>query len=529
MSWPKVALGDVVSFLGGGTPSKKNPEYWGGQIPWATVKDINGPSLDRTIDSITEEGLRNSPSRLVPIGTVILPTRMALGRAAITTLPVAINQDLKAVVPKDSVNPRYLLHFFQSASDEIQTLGAGATVQGVTLEKLSSLQIPLPPLVEQQRIAVVLDRTDALRRARRESLHLSDELLRAVFIKTFGSETSPACPRVKLSDYLDFITSGGRGWAKYYSAEGAKFIRSLDVRMNEINDSQMIHVTPPNNAEADRTRIRVGDVLLTITGSLIGRVAAVSDAHAGAYVSQHVAILRTHGFDPEFLSWALSMEEGQRQIQKHQTGQTKPGLNFDQIGRLTIPKPSEELEKAFVRLIRARRQILAHQRDALDCAETFFSSLQQRAFKGELDLSRLVLSAPDVPAATVHFKFKSLTIKPTNPKVVLRLPKAPQSAEVELRRLDGALEKGEQISWSRDYFKYRLLARQSCPFSFADLSQRIQSVFTDAPYEEIKDLILEMLGHGGQPAVLQQRFDLGLGAAGEGASDGKEIVFEPAE
>jgi type I restriction enzyme, S subunit len=137
----------------------------------------------------------------------------------------------------------------------------------------------------------------------------------------FGSETAPRCPRVRLSDHLDFVTSGGRGWAKYYSKEGNKFIRSLDVQMNEINDSQMIRVAPPNNAEADRTRVRTGDVLLTITGSLIGRVAPVTNVHAGAFVSQHVAILRTHGFRPEFLSWAISTQEGQRQIRKNQTGQ----------------------------------------------------------------------------------------------------------------------------------------------------------------------------------------------------------------
>jgi type I restriction enzyme S subunit len=125
MSWTKVELGEVVSFFGGGTPSRSNPEYWGGDIPWATVKDIKGPSLDVTIDSITEEGLKNSASRIVPRGSVILPTRMALGKAAITTVPIAINQDLKVVVPKRPLNSRFLLHFLQSASNQIQRLGAG--------------------------------------------------------------------------------------------------------------------------------------------------------------------------------------------------------------------------------------------------------------------------------------------------------------------------------------------------------------------------------------------------------------------
>ena len=96
----------------------------------------------------------------------------------------------------------------------------------------------------------------------------------------------------KLGDNLLFITSGSRGWSEYYSPTGQRFIRSLDVQMNYIGNEDMAFVLPPDNSEARRTQSKAGDVLLTITGSRIGRVAPVPDDLDGAFVSQHVAILR---------------------------------------------------------------------------------------------------------------------------------------------------------------------------------------------------------------------------------------------
>ena len=90
-------LGDLVEIKGGGTPSRKTPEYWGGEIPWATVKDFKTFELSTTIEKITREGLTNSASNLIPAGSIIVPTRMAVGKAAINLVDMSINQDLKAL------------------------------------------------------------------------------------------------------------------------------------------------------------------------------------------------------------------------------------------------------------------------------------------------------------------------------------------------------------------------------------------------------------------------------------------------
>ena len=124
--WKWVRLSDLVlKHLGGGTPSKLNASFWNGDIPWASVKDLKGTVLSTTQDSITEEGLNNSSSNLIPAGTVIVCTRMGLGKVAINTVPVAINQDLRALFLSEKIDKNYFLHFYSGMNIE----GAGTTVK----------------------------------------------------------------------------------------------------------------------------------------------------------------------------------------------------------------------------------------------------------------------------------------------------------------------------------------------------------------------------------------------------------------
>jgi type I restriction enzyme, S subunit len=189
-----------------------------------------------------------------------------------------------------------------------------------------------------------------------------------------------------LAEYLTFITTGGRNWSKYYSPEGSRFIRSLDVQMNSISQEDPVYVAAPENAEARRTRTQEGDVLLTVTGSRIGRVTELPVSLTGSYVSQHVAILRLNlaKMRPKFLSFFLSSREGQRQIKKWQYGQTKPGLNFKQIEGFLVPKISIDQQIHFEEVAGRFEALLKVQADQSTRLTGLFSSLQSRAFSGQL-------------------------------------------------------------------------------------------------------------------------------------------------
>jgi type I restriction enzyme, S subunit len=293
------------------------------------------------------------------------------------------------------LDPKYLFYFLRQ--DHIRHLGerrmtGSAGQRRVPKLFIEELVIPLPSLREQQRVAAILDQADALRRKRRTALAMMDKLPQSLFSEMFRikENASSLTKTDRLGSHLSFITSGGRGWAKYYTPSGRRFLRSLDVQMNSIGEEEVVFVTPPNNAEARRTEVATGDVLLTITGSQIGRVAAVPIELAGSYVSQHVAILRPKpSILPQFLALYLSSKDGgQKQIARVQYGQTKPGLNFDQIRDFKIPVPSVDLQRQFVVRNGEIESLISYQRSHLSQLDALFASLQHRAFNGELASDR---------------------------------------------------------------------------------------------------------------------------------------------
>lgn len=154
-NWMWVPLGETInSHLGGGTPSKNNTTYWNGDIFWASVKDVGkGKYIDETIDRITEAGLANSSSNLIPPGNIIVVTRMGLGKVSINRVPIAINQDLRALLLSSLVSIDYQYIFFRTHSFE----GTGLTVKGIKVEELLNTPFPLPPLKEQHRIFAKVD------------------------------------------------------------------------------------------------------------------------------------------------------------------------------------------------------------------------------------------------------------------------------------------------------------------------------------------------------------------------------------
>ncbi|MBX9849182.1 MAG: restriction endonuclease subunit S [Rhodocyclaceae bacterium] len=152
-------LGDVCNVIGGGTPSKDNDDFYTGNIPWATVRDMRSDLITQTEFRITEAAVASSPTNIIPAGNVVIATRVGLGKVCLLAQDTAINQDLRGIVPKDenALNIRYLFWWLKSIADVIVAEGTGATVQGVKLPFVKALPIPLPPIADQQRIVAILD------------------------------------------------------------------------------------------------------------------------------------------------------------------------------------------------------------------------------------------------------------------------------------------------------------------------------------------------------------------------------------
>ncbi|MEI1378375.1 restriction endonuclease subunit S [Nostoc sp. UHCC 0926] len=161
--WVDCFLKDAIArVVGGGTPSRTVPAYWNGDISWASVKDFKDETqyLHNTEEYISSLGLLNSAANLIEAGVPLICTRMAVGRAAIPTKPVAINQDLKAVYTYNQLSNRYLLLLLNFIRPSLESLSIGSTVKGITISQLLTIPVILPPLLEQQKIAEIFDAID---------------------------------------------------------------------------------------------------------------------------------------------------------------------------------------------------------------------------------------------------------------------------------------------------------------------------------------------------------------------------------
>ncbi|SIT05763.1 restriction endonuclease subunit S [Insolitispirillum peregrinum] len=297
-----------------------------------------------------------------------------------------VNQHIFKVVPKSGVDLNYLRYAIDSSLHQMERYTHGSTMKHINRQEFLETLVWLPPLDEQRRIAAILDKADAIRRKRQQALALADDFLRSAFLEMFGDPvTNPKGWELDtLGNHLDYLTSGSRGWATYYSDDGSDtFIRIGNVGHNQLllDDIQMIHA--PDNAEARRTKVKAGDVLLSITADL-GRTAVIPADFGSAYINQHLAIIRPRGFESLFLSQFLASRGGQTQFQQLDRSGVKSGLNFDDIRSLKIPLVPMSQQRRFTDLWRRVKSASDNFSLSGRTADTLFASLSQRAFRGEL-------------------------------------------------------------------------------------------------------------------------------------------------
>lgn len=385
-SWPLVELGEIFSIARGGSPrpiDKFITEDPNG-INWVMIGDAskNSKYITETTKKIKPSGV--SRSRIVKPGDFLLTNSMSFGHPYIMKIDGCIHDGWLVLSPQiNNVDHNYFFHLLGSDGvySEFEKRASGATVKNLNIDLVKSVKVPLPPLEEQKRIAAILDQSDELRRLRQRAIDRLNELGQAIFYEMFGEWDQPGSqqPLVKLGSVLEFLTSGSRGWAKYYRDAGSLFLRIQNVRHDHLDLSDIAYVEPPDTAEATRTRVQAGDVLLSITADL-GRTAVVPPNLGEAFINQHLSILRTKYFLPRYLSAALSSPAGQRVVQRRNREGVKAGLNFDDIRSFEIPDVNLENQKLFTesmgRLDMLKSKLLA---DSIH-TQRLFESLQHNAF-----------------------------------------------------------------------------------------------------------------------------------------------------
>ncbi len=152
------------------------------------MKDLDGLSLNDTQEHITRLAIEESATNLIEAGSVIVATRVGLGKVAMNSVPVAINQDLKALYVNDKALARYLMYYLHYVAKQLEAAGYGATVRGITLALLRAIEIPVPSLSEQVEIVARLDRIERAMLAQQANIERTKSLMESALHRAFRGE-----------------------------------------------------------------------------------------------------------------------------------------------------------------------------------------------------------------------------------------------------------------------------------------------------------------------------------------------------
>jgi type I restriction enzyme M protein len=333
--WPMVKLGEiVVDMKDGGTPSRSKPEYFGGKVNWAVVKDIV-PEIYDTKEKLTESGLKNSSAKVWPIDSVIISLGATIGNVGIAKVPVATKQGLSGiVVDKERILPKFLYYILIGQKEFIQSQATGASIKEVRPSKLQEiLKIPLPPLEIQEQIVAELEGyAGIIAGAKQITQNWKPKI-----------DIDPEWEKVKLGEVAD-VTAGQSPDGKYYNdkGDGTPFYQGKTEFGN-------IYLGEPKKWTTQITKIAdVGDILMSVRAP----VGPANITQNKICIGRGLAGIRVQKIEQMFLFTYLQMIENQI---IGNGGAVFDSITKKQIEEIKIPFPPLEIQKQIVEKIEFER------------------------------------------------------------------------------------------------------------------------------------------------------------------------------
>lgn len=289
--------------------------------------------------------------------------------------------------PKVELCPRFFWHSLHTQALRQQILAtSGSTVGTLTISRANQLKVGFPPLDEQRRIAAILDKADQLRQKRRQAIALLDSLTQSIFLEMF--KNFGEAPLFSIGEFC--TVKGGKRLPKGHDYidddEGHYYLRVSDFQKSNLSKNSLKRISRATHQEIRRYVVSFEDLAISIAGT-IGETVLISKALDGVNLTENAAkisILDRQKVDPAYLKVAISMPHAQKQIASS-TGQVTIGkLALFRIEKIEIPLPRIEKQVAFAGVVRAIECQRSNLEMSANKTEALFSSLQHRAFSGQL-------------------------------------------------------------------------------------------------------------------------------------------------
>ena len=361
--WILKPLSELCEIVIGRTPSRSKPEYWGKGYEWLSISDMNEKKyISVTKETITDEGASLCKDKLLSINTVVFSFKLSIGKVSILDAPMYTNEAIVGLPIKDPslLYTDYLYYVLKTLDVSSKTDRA---VMGATLnkKKLEQIKIPLPPLEEQKRIAKILDKADEIRHKRKESIRLTDELLRSTFLDMFGDIVGKNWILFTVEDIIkqrrNSIRTGPFGSKLLHSEfvdEGIAVLGIDNAVQNTFKWAKPRFITEEKYAQLKRFTVYPDDVLITIMGTC-GRCAIVPSDCPKAINTKHLCCITLDQTKclPQFLhSYFLIHPEAQKYLKMNAKGAIMDGLNMTIIKKLPVPLVPIDLQKDYQKKVK---------------------------------------------------------------------------------------------------------------------------------------------------------------------------------
>ena len=405
-SWVWTTLGEVGTWQSGGTPSRSNKTYYGGNIPWLKTGDLNDGLISDIPESITEEAVANSSAKINPTGSVLIAMYGAtIGKLGILTFPATTNQACCACIEFNAIIQLYLFYFLLSQRNEFIAKGGGGTQPNISKEIIVNTFIPLPPLSEQQRIVMEIEKWFALidqieqskvnlqtiiKQAKSKILDLAihgklapqdpNDEPAIELLKRINPDFTPcdngqygniphAWIWVKLGHLFDAV-SAKRVMKSDWKAKGIPFYRAREIvklsDYNEVNNELFIDNEHYNELKNKYGVPVSGDIMLSAVGT-IGKSYIVKNTDKFYYKDASVLCLRNHNqLNSKFFSMLFSTSFLQYQMAEYSKGTTVDTITLEKLKSYIVPLPPLAEQQRIVQKIEELFSVLDNIQKALE-------------------------------------------------------------------------------------------------------------------------------------------------------------------
>lgn len=416
--WRIEEISDIAEVVGGSTPSTKNDDYWGGGIPWATPTDItalSGNTIEETADTLTQEGLESASTHLLPPRSVLMTSRATIGECAVNTVEMATNQGFKSLVPKEGVETWYLHYRMLETASFLESLGAGSTFDEVSKSVVQSVDVPIPPLEEQRKIATVLytvdqaiqkteeiiEQTERVQKGVRqdifsrgidesEQLRKEDDQYQETYLGVLPDEWELRQVDTVCSHVVDCPHS-----TPEYADEGILVVRTSEIEDGRFDPTEAPRVTEEGyEKRISRLEPEPGDVIFTREAP-IGEAFKIPEGMK-LCLGQRIMQLRPKEgvLDPDFLLELLYSDIMQNWFERSARGTTSKHINVGDMESLKIPIPPIAEQQRIDSVLGTYREQLDSEREYLNRLNRLKQGLMQDLLSGTVRTTDTNIEVP---------------------------------------------------------------------------------------------------------------------------------------